>query len=189
MLWERSKPGTRKSQSNDLKSLNNSSTVIQTQAEKQKTMMNVVKNTLENAARIFQRPERERQVAALCYRETNAGKKILLVTSRGTGRWIVPKGWPIKGLDDPQAALQEAWEEAGVKSAEIETNPVGHYDYDKKRSGGDITPVKTQVYLAEVETLSETYPEDHQRERQWFSKDEAASRVQEPELKEILRDL
>lgn len=152
-------------------------------------MMNIVRTTLENAVRVFTGPERKRQVAAVCYRKTNAGKKVLLVTSRGTGRWIVPKGWPIKGLDNPEAALQEAWEEAGVKAAEIESAPVGHYDYDKRRSDGEITPVKTEVYLAEVESLAKSYPEDHQRERQWFSQDEAAARVQEPELKAILRDL
>ncbi|WP_338469180.1 hypothetical protein ROLI_030540 [Roseobacter fucihabitans] len=145
-------------------------------------MINTAKTSLTHAAR-------ERQVAALCYRETQAGKKVLLVTSRGTGRWIVPKGWPIKGLPDPEAALQEAWEEAGVTSAEVETDPVGFYDYDKKRSGGEVTPIKTQVYLAEVDTLADAYPEDHQRERRWFTQNEAAARVDEPELKDILRDL
>ncbi|MFK7878230.1 NUDIX hydrolase [Roseobacter sp.] len=152
-------------------------------------MINIVRTTLESAVRVFTGPERQRQVAALCYRDTQAGKKVLLVTSRGTGRWIVPKGWPIKGLDDPDAALQEAWEEAGVESAEVVADPIGHYKYDKKRSDGEVTPVKAQVYLAEVESLSESYPEDHQRERHWFSPDEAASRVHEPELKAILRDL
>lgn len=151
-------------------------------------MIAFVKSHFEGALRLILRPARERQVAAVCYRKTRAGKKVLLVTSRGTGRWIVPKGWPIQGLDDPQAALQEAWEEAGVKSADIQTDPVGHYDYDKKRSDGDVTPVQAQVYLAEVETLADSYPEDHQRERRWFTQDEAASRVKEPELKAILRD-
>lgn len=152
-------------------------------------MINILQTALDLGTRLFITPVRKRQVAALCYRETQAGKKVLLITSRGTGRWIVPKGWPIKGLEDPEAALQEAWEEAGVKRAEVETDPIGHYDYEKWHSDRDATPITTQVYLAEVETLSEKYPEDHQRERQWFSQDEAASRVQEPELKEILRDL
>lgn len=152
-------------------------------------MIEYVKSHFEGALRLILRPARARQVAAICYRETGVGKKVLLVTSRGTGRWIVPKGWPIKGLEDPEAALQEAWEEAGVKTAEVQTDPVGHYDYDKTRSCGQVTPVQAQVYLAEVESLAEEYPEDHQRERRWFSQDEAADRVQEPKLKAILRDL
>ncbi|MBW4709615.1 NUDIX hydrolase [Roseobacter sp. YSTF-M11] len=134
-------------------------------------------------------PKRQRQVAAVCYRNTRAGKKVLLVTSRDTGRWIVPKGWPIDGLDDPDAALQEAWEEAGVKSADVQTDPVGHFDYDKRLADGDVTPVQAQVYMAEVEGLADTYPEDHQRDREWFSQEEAAARVDEPELKAILRKL
>lgn len=152
-------------------------------------MIAYVKSHFEGALRLFLRPARARQVAAICYRQTGAGKRVLLVTSRGTGRWIVPKGWPIDGLKDPDAALQEAWEEAGVKTAEVQPDPVGHYDYDKKHADGDVTPVKTQVYLAEVESLAESYPEDHQRERRWFAPEEAAARVQEPELQAILRDI
>ena len=61
---------------------------------------------------MFRRP-RSLQVAALCHRRTKAGQKeVLLVTSRGTGRWILPKGWPMRGKSDAQAAAQEAWEEA-----------------------------------------------------------------------------
>lgn len=132
---------------------------------------------------------RHRQVAALCYRQTRNGKRILLVTSRRTGRWIVPKGWPIKGLQDCKAALQEAWEEAGVKDAEITSEPIGSFDYDKFRSNGDMTRVQAQVYGAKVERLEDAYPEDHQRIRRWFSPDEAARRVSEPQLKEMLRSL
>ena len=62
------------------------------------------------------RPKRV-QVAALCFRETDTGKDVLLITSRGTGRWIVPKGWPIDGMGGSEAALREAWEEAGVREA------------------------------------------------------------------------
>ncbi|MEP2654638.1 MAG: NUDIX hydrolase [Sedimentitalea sp.] len=141
------------------------------------------------SAREIRRRKEARQVAALCYRKTRSGKKVLLITSRGTGRWIVPKGWPIKGLADPQAALQEAWEEAGVTSADVTTTPIGHYEYDKWHRGGDVTPVQTQVYLAKVETLADSYPEDHQRERKWFTPAKAATLVQEPQLKEILQSI
>ncbi|HBR36028.1 MAG TPA: NUDIX hydrolase, partial [Sulfitobacter pontiacus] len=79
---------------------------------------------------IWRRPKRI-QVAALCYRETPEGKEVLMITSRDTGRWIVPKGWPIDGLDGAGAALREAWEEAGVSKADIESEPIGYYDYDK----------------------------------------------------------
>ena len=61
------------------------------------------------------RPERH-QVAALCWRMGQGGAvEILLVTSRDTGRWVIPKGWPMDGKSASAAAAREAWEEAGVK--------------------------------------------------------------------------
>lgn len=137
---------------------------------------------------ILQRPRRL-QVAALCYRDAPEGRRVLLITSRDTGRWIVPKGWPIDGLDGPGAALQEAWEEAGVKDASVRTEPYGIYHYDKMMTGGHSLPVEVQVYLAEVSDLEADYPEVDERERAWFSPEEAASRVDEPELADLLRAL
>ena len=137
---------------------------------------------------ILRRPKRV-QVAALCYRDTDDGKRVLLITSRDTGRWIVPKGWPIDGLDGPGAALQEAWEEAGVKQADIESDPVGLYEYDKGLGEGMTVPVEARVYLTRVRDLSEVYPEADQRKRAWFTPQDAANLVDEPDLKAILRAL
>jgi len=134
---------------------------------------------------IFKRPKRV-QVAALCYRDTQDGKKVLLITSRDTGRWIMPKGWPIDGLDGSGAALQEAWEEAGVTKADIETEPMGIFEYDKGLGEGLTVPVTTQVYLTRVRDLSEDYPDASLRKRAWFSPKEAAELVDEPDLKAIL---
>ncbi|UWR32595.1 NUDIX hydrolase [Sulfitobacter sp. W027] len=134
---------------------------------------------------IFKRPRRV-QVAALCYRDTEAGKKVLLITSRDTGRWILPKGWPIDGLDGSGAALQEAWEEAGVTEADIESDPMGIFDYDKGLGEGLTVPVTTQVYLTRVRDLSEEYPEADMRKRAWFTPQEASELVDEPDLKAIL---
>jgi 8-oxo-dGTP pyrophosphatase MutT (NUDIX family) len=134
---------------------------------------------------ILQRPKRV-QVAALCYRDTPQGKSVLLITSQGTGRWIVPKGWPIDGLDGPGSALQEAWEEAGVTRADIDTDSIGFYNYDKGLDGGHSVQVEAKVYLTRVRELSEDYPESDVRKRAWFTPAEAAERVAEPELKEIL---
>lgn len=135
---------------------------------------------------ILRRPKRV-QVAALCYRDTDKGKVVLLITSRDTGRWILPKGWPIDGLDGPGAALQEAWEEAGVKKADIETDPIGLYEYAKGLGEGMTVPVEARVYLTRVHDLSDDYPESDLRKRAWFSPQEAANLVDEPDLKAILR--
>ncbi|MEJ2518437.1 MAG: NUDIX hydrolase, partial [Methyloceanibacter sp.] len=111
---------------------------------------------------------------------------ILLVTSRGTGRWIVPKGWPIEGLDSPATALQEAWEEAGVRCGKPSLKPLGSYHYEKGLPGDWSVPVTTIVYPVRVLELSSEYPESDQRTRKWVSPSEAAELVDEPELKELL---
>ena len=149
-------------------------------------MTNALQSVWEEVLRpMFLRPKRV-QVAALCYRETKDGKDILLITSRDTGRWIVPKGWPMKGLNGPEAALREAWEEAGVKDAEINPEPVGQYEYVKGLDTGGKATVCTQVYLTRVETLETEYPEAGERSRKWVAPKDAANMVQEPELQAIL---
>lgn len=152
-------------------------------------MTNVIKKTWQEVVRpLFLRPKRV-QVAALCLRNGKDGQEVLLITSRGTGRWIVPKGWPIDGLNGPETALQEAWEEAGVREAKVQKEPVGRYNYDKILDNGTSEPVETQVYKITVSELSDEYPEVSERNRCWMSASEAANLVREPQLQEILREL
>ncbi len=137
---------------------------------------------------LVQRPKRL-QVAALCYRGSGPDMEVLLVTSRDTGRWIIPKGWPITGLQTSEAALQEAWEEAGVRNSEAAPEPIGTYSYDKVLSAGFPVPVETLVFPVDVKELSKKFPEAHERERQWVSPEAAAELVNEGELKSILRQM
>jgi len=133
-----------------------------------------------------QRPRRT-QVAALCYRGEGAKRKILLITSRGTGRWILPKGWPIDGLSASGAAMQEAWEEAGVKKGQVVANALGHFDFDKELDTGGIAACTAEVFEVKVEKLVDKYPEAAERKRIWVTAEEAADMVVEPGLQEILR--
>jgi 8-oxo-dGTP pyrophosphatase MutT (NUDIX family) len=135
---------------------------------------------------LLQRPKRL-QVAALCHRGKGRDKEYLLVTSRDTGRWIIPKGWPIRGLKSNEAALQEAWEEAGVRNSSATPEPVGSYSYKKRKATGLEIPVTTLVYGVAVEDLCEDYPESHERTRKWVKADAAAEMVQEAELKSIFK--
>ena len=137
---------------------------------------------------LFRRPSRL-QVAALCLRGADTAREVLMITSRDTGRWIIPKGWPMNGKTCAEAALQEAWEEAGVKKARIKDTPIGSYSYAKRRDNGTEEPVTTLIYAADVDELALTYPEAHQRTRQWMSPKAAAELVQEPELQALLRSL
>ncbi|MEB8385820.1 NUDIX hydrolase [Rhodobacteraceae bacterium KMM 6894] len=137
---------------------------------------------------ILKRP-RNMQVAALCWREHEGRIEVLLITSRDTGRWILPKGWLIDGLDGPRSALQEAWEEAGVKEADLITDPIGSYDYEKRQDSGYDIPVEAKVYKARAITLSDDFPEADERTRKWVTPAEAATMVREPGLQRILRNM
>lgn len=150
-------------------------------------------NSLTKAWRDFIRPIWQRpprlQVAALCYATHEGGKQVLLITSRGTGRWIIPKGWPMKNKNAAGAAMQEAWEEAGVRKGRVGDKPLGSYSYEKELKTGLTVPVETLVFPVEVTDLKDDFPESHQRQRKWVAPAEAANMVAEPELQEILRDL
>lgn len=130
------------------------------------------------------------QVAALCVRAggPDGGTEVLLVTSRGTGRWILPKGWPIQGRSLAEAAAVEAWEEAGVRGR-AEGAPLGSYAAEKTVADGIGLPCRVQVYRLTVEVMAEEFPEAHQRHRRWLPAAEAAELVQEPELGALLRRL
>jgi len=137
---------------------------------------------------LLTRPKRL-QVAALCLRGEGSDREVLLITSRDTGRWILPKGWPIDGLSVTGAALQEAWEEAGVKTGCIAQEPIGSYDYAKRLEGGVPVPVEVKVFAVTDVQMAETYPEAEERNRNWFPPAKAAALVDEPGLQEILREL
>jgi len=128
------------------------------------------------------------QYAALAWRGSRTGRvEILLITSRETRRWVVPKGWPIRGLKPHQAAAREAWEEAGVEGR-MGARKVGVFDYQKRLSGGQMQPVRVEVYPLEVVEEHDDWPEAGQRERRWFSPDDAGANVEEPGLARLLAE-
>ena len=126
------------------------------------------------------------QVAALPYRQAaDGGAEVLLVTSRDTGRWIVPKGNPMPGLADHEAAAVEAWEEAGVRGVVCPT-PLGRYRYVKHRRFRAPRELDVVLYPMLVTEQTADWPERHQRVTQWVDLDRAAAAVAEPELKHLI---
>ncbi|WP_127901764.1 NUDIX hydrolase [Solirhodobacter olei] len=126
------------------------------------------------------------QVAGLCWRLSSGGKlEVLLVTSRDTGRWILPKGWPIKGLDAANSALREAFEEAGV-DGRVASAEIGRFPYVKVMGEDRGFPCEVAVFPIEVRRLRDVFPECDQRRRKWFPIEKAAQKVDEPELAELL---
>ncbi len=129
------------------------------------------------------------QVAALCWRETNGKRQVLLVRSLDSNRWIIPKGWPMRGKSLAEAAAIEAWEEAGVKG-EITPKPIGTFHYEKLRGTGVKQSCDARVFGLRVTRLESEFPESDLRKPRWFSAEDAAKRVREPELQAlILREL
>lgn len=127
------------------------------------------------------------QFAALCYRIRKDKPEILLITTRGTGRWIIPKGWPMEGKSPAKAAAREAWEEAGVKG-KVKKDSIGHFTYSKMTGPRAITECVALVYPLEVKSIENDFPEQGQRRRKWLSREKAAARVKEPELARLIRD-
>ena len=132
--------------------------------------------------------ERRTQFGALCWRRVAGAVQVLLITSRDTGRWVIPKGWPIGGLEAPEAAAREAWEEAGVRGV-AEPQAMGWYGYDKVLRRGKkaaTVPCIVAVYPLEVAAQDDVFPEADERRRAWLNPAEAAARVDEPELATLI---
>jgi 8-oxo-dGTP pyrophosphatase MutT (NUDIX family) len=128
------------------------------------------------------------QYAALPYRRrAGGGIEVLLITSRETRRWVIPKGWPMPGLTPHDSAKNEAVEESGVVGR-IGERSIGFYHYTKLVAGEGI-PCRVEVFPLEVETQLVSWLEEGQRNVQWFEPHEAGEAVQEPELSAIIRDL
>lgn len=126
------------------------------------------------------------QFAALCWRMHKDKPQVLLITSRGTQRWILPKGWPMPDRTPAETALQEAWEEAGVEGR-VQEVCLGLYSYDKEVSRSGNLPCLAMVFPVEVRSLAANFPEKNQRKRRWFGRKKAAAAVDDPELAQIIR--
>jgi 8-oxo-dGTP pyrophosphatase MutT (NUDIX family) len=113
--------------------------------------------------------------------------EILLVTSRDTGRWVIPKGWPSKQLKDHQAAAREAAQEAGV-SGTIRARPIGNYTY-LKRDGTSLQALQVAVFPLAVRREQRNWRERSERRRAWFAIERAADEVSEPALRGLIRAL
>ena len=122
------------------------------------------------------------QYAALPYRVSAETIEILLITSRRTRRWIIPKGWPIEGRQPSACAALEALEEAGV-IGEVEKTAIGYYRYFKQIKNGISVPCKVEIFALKVIRERKAWAEKDKRERRWCTVAEAAATVDEPQLR------
>jgi 8-oxo-dGTP pyrophosphatase MutT (NUDIX family) len=148
--------------------------------------LKILNRIADDVRLMFRRPVRV-QCAALCYRfkKKSAQPEMLVITSRDTGRWVIPKGWPMEGKTLNQVAAREAYEEAGVKG-EPGADAIGFYTYEKGMNNGMKIPCRVQVYPVVVFDMAKRFPEKGSRTIEWVSFEEAAIRVAEPLLKDLI---
>jgi two-component system phosphate regulon sensor histidine kinase PhoR len=118
----------------------------------------------------------------------DGGVEVLLITSRETRRWVVPRGNAVPGKTPVESAAQEAYEEAGIRGP-VDPQPVGRYFYRKRRRNGALLPAEVQLFRMSVAEERDDWPEKGERERRWFASQEAAAAVAEVELAEMIRSL
>ena len=137
------------------------------------------------AAKVDEPKRLRRQYAALPFRR-DGEIEVLLVSSRETRRWVLPKGWPMKGRKPHAAAKREALEEAGVVGR-IAKTPVGDYHYVKRLKNGAQQLCSVTVFPMEVDRQRKRWQEMDQRTTRWFPLQEAVEAVDEPELRRVLK--
>ncbi len=125
------------------------------------------------------------QFCALPYRIKGGKVQVLIITSRGTGRWILPKGWPMHLSTPAEAAATEAFEEAGAKGRAVD-HVLGFYTYIKNHDGSRY-PVVAAVFPVKVDKLVPNWPEKSQRKRKWVSQKKAAKLLSDRELRQIVK--
>ncbi len=126
-----------------------------------------------------------RQAGAIPFRYDNNDLRVLLITSRDTGRWVIPKGGVEKGFTAAQAAAQEAYEEAGIRGV-LSALPLGIYTYGKRLRSGIAKPATVEVYALRVEKLLKHWPERAERRLEWMTVAKAAELVEEPGMALLL---
>ena len=143
---------------------------------------------MKSAAAQLLEPELHEQFGALPWRRVDDVVQVLLVTSRISRHWLLPKGWLIKGKSGTASACREAFEEAGVEGR-AQNKPLGTYEYVKITKTGEHLPCRVSVYGLQVKSMHANWPEFSQRTRQWFSLPAAAAMVTEPGLRDFLASL
>ena len=109
--------------------------------------------------------------------------RVMLVTARGSGDWIIPKGWPIANLSPSETAAREAFEEAGLVGVVADETPIGSYRY---RKGARRQRYEVVVFALHVHEQKKRWPEKGERRTKWFALDEAALKVSRPELASVV---
>ena len=128
-----------------------------------------------------------KQYAALPYTLEAGQIKVMLITSRETGRWVIPKGWPKRGVEPYRLAALEAFEEAGLRGR-ISEKALGHFRYEKSMDDGSTVKCDVGVFPLLVEDQANDWPEKDERSYKWTAISKAVDLVDDSGLAKLLRD-
>ncbi len=160
---------------------------IGARAETMVNTLGAISEDPDRLVRLFLTPEHRRAADVVGRWMGEAGLEILLVTSRGTRRWVIPKGWPLHGASLAESAAAEAFEEAGV-TGKVSPEPIGAYHYLKEKKDGGGMPCSVEVFTLAVIKQLDDWPEKNARELAWVPVEQAPAQVSEPGLRQILTD-
>jgi 8-oxo-dGTP pyrophosphatase MutT (NUDIX family) len=147
-----------------------------------------VARVVSKRSNVRRRLPRRIQYAALPYRAKSKSElEVMLITSRDTRQWIIPKGWPKHGLSPHDTAAEEAFEEAGV-AGKITERPIGSYSYIKVMKQGGTTRCSVRVFALRVTRQHKKWPEKRERTIKWYGLEDAVRFVREPYLRRVIRN-
>src|SRR5437588_11292086 len=126
------------------------------------------------------------QAGVIAFRILDGKVQVLLMTSRDTGRWIIPKGNVNGRSTSSKAAEKEAYEEAGVRGTNTSSIPLGIYTYSKKLESGEARAATVEVYLLRIKERLKKWPEKGKRELSWVSTKKAVGLIEEPGVVPLL---
>lgn len=126
------------------------------------------------------------QAGVLVYRVRHGAVEVLLLTSRETRRWLIPKGNIPGRMTPAQAAEREAFEEAGIKGTLDGSLPMGVYTYFKRLPSGETRPAAVEVYLLRFRKQRKKWPEKCERAITWVSAARAINLIEEPGIVPLL---
>jgi 8-oxo-dGTP pyrophosphatase MutT (NUDIX family) len=129
-----------------------------------------------------------KQYAALPVMVIRSTLHVLLITSRVTPRWIIPKGHPEEGMQPSAVALLEAQEEAGVSGA-ISKKPIGRYRSHKCLPSGIVVPAEVTVFRLDVSEHLAKWKECLERKIMWVPLSQAIELADDGGLSKFLEGL